>query len=235
MLNKSLELVPLFAGIPSAELSPISDRARRRTYPAKTQIVWRGDPGETLFVIQSGKVKVHSATENGSEITLAVRGPGSCFGELSLIDQSPRSADITTLEPTECLIVDGATLQDAIERSPKLAWHMMQHLAKLVREANDAVETLASRDVAGRVALLLLRLTENHGVPATGTTKGGPAKGIRIPMTLTKTDIKSFVGATREHVTNIMTEFTKAGLITTDSATGHLVVIDHDGLSKRIQ
>jgi CRP/FNR family transcriptional regulator len=136
------------------------------------------------------------------------------------------------LEATECIILEAAALQDSVSRHPALAWHLLRHLAKLVRESNDAVESLASRDVTGRVALLLLRLAENHGTPY---TPAGKASGTRIPITLTKTDIKSFVGATREHVTNIMNEFTKAGFITTDPATNHIVILKPDGLLKRIQ
>jgi CRP/FNR family cyclic AMP-dependent transcriptional regulator len=236
MNSKYIELIPLFAGLPQSDIEQLAARSRVRHYPAKTQIVWRGEPGDTLYVVQSGKVKVHSATENGSEVTIHILGQGACFGELSIIDESPRSADISTLEPTECLVLDGSSLREAIDRNPKLAWHLLRHLAGMVRRMSDSFETLASRDVPGRVAQLLLGLAEHHGKPWSGDPKNPKqAHAVRIDVSLSRNDIKSFVGATREHVTRIMGDLARTGCVATDPATGQIVVLDYDKLARRVQ
>jgi CRP-like cAMP-binding protein len=160
---------------------------------------------------------------------LAVLGSGACFGELSVIDGAPRSADVTAIERTECLVLDSSAVKKAAEAAPSLSWHLLRHLAHTVRAQNETVEAFASRDVAGRLANVLLRLAEQHGVPSSD------GNGVRIAVPLTKTDLKSFVGATREHVTNIMTEFTKLGYIATDEETGHFVVRKADELGRRAQ
>ncbi len=226
--EQHLKLVPLFRDATPAALSALAQHARRRSYTAKQQILWRGEDGDTLFVIVSGKVKVHSATEAGTDVILAVLGQAEWFGEISVIDGAPRSADVTAMERTECVLLDSGALKNAIDATPQLSWHLLRHLARTVRDQNETLEGFASKDVAGRVASVLLRLSENHG-QACG--KGG----IRIAVTLTKTDLKSFVGATREHVTNIMTDFTRLGYLATDNETGHIVILKPDELGRRAQ
>ncbi|MDR3707101.1 MAG: Crp/Fnr family transcriptional regulator [Capsulimonadaceae bacterium] len=229
-----LRSVPLFAGLPDSDIVALAAQTRRRVYRAKQQILWRGEPGETLYVIANGRVKIHSATENGTEVTLAVLGPAGYFGELSVLDNSPRSADVTALVETECTVLDGAALHETILQHSDIGWRLLQHLATLVRAQNANIESLASRDVAGRVAKLLLQLSEQHGEPWTELGVRSPARqGIRIAVPLTKIDIATFVGATREHVTNIMGGFTRSGSIMADPDTGHIVVLKRDNLARR--
>jgi CRP/FNR family transcriptional regulator/CRP/FNR family cyclic AMP-dependent transcriptional regulator len=236
MADYSLDRVPLFFGLPKSELELIAARTYRKSFPARTQIMWRGEPGANLYIIVDGCVKVHSSSENGSEVTLAVLRKGECFGELSIIDGAPRSTDVTSLVPTRCLVLDSQALKDAVERNPSIAWHLMARLATLLRKTNDAVESLACRDVSGRLANLLLSLGEHHGEPWTRPdTATPPVDGICINLKLSKNDLKAFVGATREHVSNVMSDFTRRGYITSDPVSNKIVLLDTAGLTSIAQ
>src|SRR4051812_14511079 len=100
-LEPLLGKIPLFSSLSPEALKTLAARMRRRRLPDGAPIVYRGDPAGALYVILSGRVKVHPATGSGGEVILDVKGPGGFFGEMSLLDSQPRSADVSTLEPTE--------------------------------------------------------------------------------------------------------------------------------------
>jgi CRP-like cAMP-binding protein len=230
----SLKRVPLFSELSDEEIGILEARSRRRGYPAKTQILWRGDAGDTLFVVESGRVKVHATTETGMEVTLNVLGRGECFGELSLIDGAPRSADVSTMEPTECTLVEGEAFRDALEQNPGLPLRLLRRFTKMVRTQNLAVESFAAFDASRRVALLLLQLANAHGEPWPETESSSPADSpVMIGLSLTKSDIGSFVGVTREHVTKILKDYARLQYIDYDPRTGRIIVLRREELAGR--
>jgi len=234
-VNAALRAVPLFSMLSDTDLQALTSQARKHVYPNRQQIIWRGEPGDTMYIILSGRVKVHSATESGSEVTLAVLGPREYFGELSLLDSRPRSADVTDVVATECMLLSGAALQETMRQHSDIGWGLLQHLARIIRDQNANIETFASRDVTGRVALLLLRLAEQHGVSWSGIIGNSASQGVRLSIPLTRTDIATFVGATREHVTNIVNGLTRTGTIATEPVSGHIVILRPERLKSRAQ
>lgn len=220
-ISQVIKNVPLFRGLTSDQISVLAQSARRRTYAPGAAIAYRGDPGGAMYVIVSGKLKVHSATENGIEVILAVMGEGECVGELSLIDGKPRSADITAWEKTECVIIDQDALLHTIKASSEVALSMMRVLCERVRNSSSAIESLASQDVISRVAELLARLSVEHGDPT--VLKDCPNARI-LRLDLTQADIASFVGATRERVNQAMGVLKKAKLIVLDPKTKRICV-----------
>lgn len=235
LISELIGSIPLFSSLSREQREALAGQTKQENYASREQILRRGTPGDTLYIIVSGQVKVHAATIAGSEVTLAVMGPGEYFGELSLLDDKPRSADVSALVDTECLLLSRTALHDAIREHSEIAWRLLKHLSHLVRVQNTSIETFASRDVTGRVALLLLRLAENHGVAWLGGSSSAPIRGVRISVPLTRADIGAFVGATREHVTNIVNGFRRSGLMTADAATRELVLLDREKLRKRAQ
>ena len=116
-----LRQVPLFAGLDSEALALLAVRPRRRKLPAGTPIVYKGDPSGALYLIASGRVKVHQATTGGEELILDAKGPGDFFGEISLLDGQPRSADVSTLEASDLLLLEGDALRQTIHQPPAVA------------------------------------------------------------------------------------------------------------------
>lgn len=222
-----LSQVPLFASLPDEARQTLAARMRRRRLPPATPILYRDDPAGAMYVIVGGRVKVHSATRNGDEVILAVLGAGAFFGEMSLLDGEARAADVSTLEPTEVAILEGAALHELVAAQPDVAWALLSALSRRVREQNRQMEMLMTRDVAGRVAALLLNLSGTQGRPAPD------GRGVRIEASLTQSDIASFVGATRERVSRALSGFRSQGAIFWDGA--HWVVLKPDVLTRRAE
>jgi CRP/FNR family transcriptional regulator, cyclic AMP receptor protein len=203
-----LKQVPLFADLADEEVRELMTVARRRTYRAGEVIFHREDPGQVLYVIKEGKVKICLISPDGQEMTLTVLGKGEYFGEFALLDGLPRSTDAIASERVECYTLQRTDFHNAIKKNPKIAIQAMEVLSKRLRNTNQMVEDLIFLDVYGRVAKLL-ELADAHGAKA----EDG---GIRIEMRLTQQELASMVGASRESVNKVMGYFTEKNFISTD-------------------
>lgn len=224
-----LKKVPLFAGLEEAALAALAARLRKRRMPDSTPVVYKGDPSGALYLIASGRVKVHQATSNGDEVILEVLGVGDFFGEMSLLDGQPRSADVSTLEESDLLLLEGDALQETIHEYPAVAWTLLRILSQRLRDQNDRAEMLMTRDVTGRVADCLLRLAKSQGTPLPD------GKSIRIDVSLTQSDIAALIGATRERVSRALTGFRSLGAIVWDKESGRWIVRNPAALAKRAE
>lgn len=224
-----LKKVPLFAGLTEKALDALAVQLRRRRLPSGTPIVYKGDPGGVLYLIAAGRVKVHQATFQGDEVILNVLGPGNFFGDMSLLDGEPRSADVSTLEDTELLLLDGEALRATITAQPALAWTLLGILSQRLRDQNDQLEALMTQDVAGRVAGCLLRLAKSQGMLLPDGTS------LRIEVSLTQSDLAALTGATRERVSRALTAFRKSGALVWDKEKGRWILRNPAALAKRAQ
>jgi len=224
-----LKKVPLFAELGEDALTLLAARLRRRKMPAGTPVVYKGDPAGALYLIASGRVKVHQATAGGDEVILEVLGPGNFFGEMSLLDGQPRSADVSTLQATELLLLEGEALRQTITEQPAVAWALLRILSQRLRDQNDRAEMLMTRDVAGRVADRLLKLAQSQGT----TLPDG--KSLRLDVSLTQSDIAALIGATRERVSRALTAFRKSGAILWDPNEGRWIIKNKAALEKRAE
>ena len=224
-----LRSVPLFADLDPDALTLLAARLRRRKLPGSTPVVYKGDPSGALYLIASGRVKVHQATTGGDEVILDVLGPGDFFGEMSLLDGQPRSADVSTLEPSELLLLGGDALRETIHQQPAVAWTLLRLLSQRLREQNAQSEMLMTRDVAGRVADRLLRLARSQG------TLQPDGKSIQLDVRLTQSDIAALVGATRERVSRALSAFRTSGAIAWNKETGCWLLKSPEMLAKRAE
>ncbi len=228
-LSALLGRVPLFSSLSPDALTALAARMRRRRLPDDAPVVYRGDPAGALYVILSGRVKVHTATRSGDEVILDVKGVGDFFGEMSLLDGRPRSADVSTLEATELALLDGQALREAVEAQPQMAWALLEFLSVRLREQNDKMETQMTSDVAGRVAGQLLHLAETQGRPMPD------GKSVRIEVSLTQSDIAALVGATRERVSRSLSTFRTQNYIAWDKGAGRWILLNRAALRKRAE
>ena len=204
-----LKQVPLFADLADEEVRELMTVARRRTFRAGEVIFHREDPGQVLYVIKEGKVKICQISPDGQEMTLTVLGKGEYFGELALLDGLPRSTDAIASERVECYTLQRTDFHNAIMKNPKIAIQALEVLSKRLRNTNQMVEDMIFLDVYGRVAKKLVELADAHGAKA----EDG---GIRIEMRLTQQELASMVGASRESVNKVMGYFTEKNFISTD-------------------
>src|SRR5947207_8243489 len=156
--SPSLKAVPFFTQLTESELDLIRSLAAEKHYPKNAVALTEGEMGDSLYMIQSGKVKVFIGDQDGREMILKILGPGDFFGEMSMIDKQPRSASVTTLESSIFLVMSHAAFEKCIEQVPRIATVVMRILAQRVREADKKIGTLALMDVYGRVASTLLAL-----------------------------------------------------------------------------
>jgi CRP/FNR family cyclic AMP-dependent transcriptional regulator len=214
-LSTVLRNIPLFQVLDDADLAHLEELATDRLVPRGGIILNEGDAGDSLFAIATGRVKVFIGDEDGREITLKLLGPGDFFGEMSLIDQEPRSASVSALEPTTLKVLSYQAFHDCLGRFPGIGFAVMNGLGKRLRDADRKISNLALMDVYGRVASTLLELA---------ISSGGK---LVIGEKLSQQDIANMVGASREMVNRILKDLTDRGYI---SVEAKLITIHNDRL-----
>ena len=216
--------VSIFSDLPEEEIQALSSATKRRTFRASEVIFHRDDPGQVLYMIKEGKVKICIISPDGQEVSLAVLGKGEYFGEFALLDGLPRSTDAVALEKVECYSLQRSDFLNAIQKNPKIAISVLEALSKRLRATDDMVEDLIFLDVYGRVAKKLLELADTHGVKT--------EEGIIIDVRLTQQELASMVGASRESVNKVLGYFTDKKFISTDK---HRITIHRvNDLKRRI-
>jgi CRP/FNR family cyclic AMP-dependent transcriptional regulator len=215
-----LATVPLFSGLQRDEIQRFAELTRERAYPKGSVILFQDDPGDSLFVLRAGRVKVVLIGEDGREVILGVLEPGAHFGELALIDDQPRSAHVIAMDDSQLLILRREDFRRRVEANPSVAWALLTELSRRLRRADVKIGGLVLLDVPGRIARLLLDLADETGSDA-------------IEKPLTHQTIAQMIGASRETVSRAMKEFQDAGLITVERR--RISVGDRDALEKRSQ
>jgi CRP/FNR family cyclic AMP-dependent transcriptional regulator len=226
-ITDNLGAVYLFTGLRPQELEALAQKVRVRRFRKGEAIFHQGDPGAALCVIITGRVKIHSEGSDGSDVIIRVFKPGEFFGELSLLDGSDRSADATTMEPTEMLMLTRGDLEDLIERYPRIAQNMLASLATRLRTSTRAIASHSVLDVRGKVARWLLDLAEEHGVPV--------PQGTLINVELTQGELAGLVGASRESVNKVIGQYRRRGFIEYDDEKQHLILLKPAELRKHCE
>ena len=215
-----LASVPLFRGLDRDELAKFGELVRERSYPKGSVILFQDDPGDSLFLVRTGRVKVVLIGEDGREVILGVLEPGAHFGELALIDDQPRSAHVIAMEDAQLLILRREDFRRRVDANPSVAWALLCELSRRLRRADEKIGGLVLLDVPGRIARLLLDLSEEGGGPA-------------IEKLLTHQTIAQMIGASRETVSRSMKEFQESGLIRVERR--RIAVANREALEKRAQ
>lgn len=196
----SIEQDKLLAQL-SPQLARLAGRGIVRSYRKNTIILNEGEPGDSLFVLLQGQVKVYATDENGREITYGTIQAGDYFGEMSL-DGGPRSASVMTLEPSLCSLVSRAAVQQHLADEPSFAFALVTQVIRRARSATETARRMALLDVYGRVIHTL-------------EGQQGPASA-QAPVQLTQIthqQIASRVGASREMVSRLLKDLEKGGYV----------------------
>lgn len=224
-LRAALEKVPLFHDLTEDELSALVAGLRTRRYGRGEVIFHRGDPGNALYIVLSGRVKISSPSEAGVEAILATLRPGEFFGSLALLDGAPRSASATAAEATEILILPRDRFRRLIDEEPAIRDHILAALAGELRRLTRHVEELHFLDIAGRLAARLVRLGEEQG-----QTEDAGSGGIRLDGPITQGELAAMVGSTRQSVNKLLGYLVDDGLIRMERDV--IVIVDLDALRR---
>jgi len=223
--TEALRNVPFFAGRSESDIGVLAERLVLRRFGADQVIFHYGDPAGLLYIITTGKIKISHSSPDGQEAVLAILGAGDFFGELALLDDSPRSATAETIEPTETLTLHRDDFLKYIDSNPAFARHVLNILAKRIRHLNKQVSDIFFLDLPARLARTLLLLASQHGEAT--------QDGILITISLTQTDLADMTGATRVSINKALGRFRRAGWVRVEGR--HLTVVDEEALARLIQ
>lgn len=213
----------LFSGLTPEATEPARAAMKQLAVRRGQTVFIEGEPGDSLYVLVQGKIKLSRSSSDGRENMLAVLGPGEVFGELSLFDPGPRTATATAVVDSTLAHLENSALQPWIDDRPEVAERLLMVLARRLRRTNNAIADLVFTDVPGRVAKALLSLAERFGSPADD--------GLRVTHDLTQEELAQLVGASRETVNKALADFASRGWLRLDSRA--VVILDRERLERR--
>lgn len=215
-----LRSVPILSGVPESDLAALAIACRDRSFPAGQIILRQDAPGDSLYVLIDGQVKVVLIGEDGREVILSVLGAGAVFGEMSLLDDAPRSAHVIAMTPCNALTLHRAAFHERLRASPDLSMAMLAALSSRLRRADERIRALSLLDVNGRVAHLLLQQAADAGTDT-------------FPRRLTHQTMAELIGASRETVSRTLRHLTNRGVIAI--ARRQVVILDRAALEAAVK
>lgn len=206
---------PLFAALPSEARDACAALARQRDYPSGATVFLQGDPGDALYGIHHGQVRISIDSPGGVTRHLNLLGPGELFGEIALLDGGPRTATATIMEPTRLAVIGRRAFIDLLIAQPRLAIQLLALVSARARWASDLVEDAAFLPGPARLAKRILGLMR----------LAGPDRRIRV----SQATLASFSGLSRQVVNQRLKAWSRAGYL--ETGRGTLKVLDADALA----
>jgi CRP-like cAMP-binding protein len=209
-----------FQALREADRSRLIDATRAVSVAAQRTLFRQGEPGDSFAVLISGRVKVIARSESGRSVLVGMRGAGELVGELAVLDDEPRSADVVTVDDVEVRIGTAQAFRRCVLESPSAAEVLCRTLVSRLRESDGGRVEMASLDGHARVALRLLDLATSYGTP--------DGSGVQIELPITQDELADWIGASRPAVARALADFRAAGFVTTGRRA--LSVTDEPGL-----
>jgi CRP-like cAMP-binding protein len=207
---------PLLARIDKNDLAELVRGAERRSYPAGQLLFVRGDPGDGVYAIVDGRVRVFLESPDGGEVLVAMRGTGDVIGELSLLDGHRRSASATAADNVIALWISRAHFRDWLMEHPAAALVMLREITQRLRDTTDQVAEIALLDIQTRLARRLWQVFKE------AARDGTPSTGSRVRVN--QSELATVVGVTRESVNKHMRKLKDRGVISVES--GRVVLLN---------
>ncbi|MDH6198632.1 CRP/FNR family cyclic AMP-dependent transcriptional regulator [Mycobacterium frederiksbergense] len=215
-MNEVLARAGIFQGVSPDAVAALVRQLVPVTVNRGRAVFTEGEPGDTLYIITAGKVKIGRKSVDGRDSLLALMGPSDMFGELAIFDPGPRTSTVTALTEVQAVMMSRSVLQSWIADRPEIAEQLLRVLARRLRRTNDNLSDLIFTDVPGRVAKQLLHLAQRFG------SREGDA--LRVDHELTQEEIAQLVGSSRETVNKALSDFAQRGWI---RVQGKSILIDN--------
>lgn len=214
-MTSAIELlrhVDLFQHLTETQLEDLAAQARELSFRKHAVLMTEGDAGESMYVIKSGSVKVFVSDDEGRELVLYQQGMGAVIGDISLLDDEPRSASVSTLEPTTALMIGKQAFLECLRTSPEMAINIIRSLTQRLRDATEGSRSLALDNVYRRLADKLQELcTGDEEVPRA------------TPRKYSHQELGNMIGASREMVGKVMAELVKGEYLEVRDGRIHLL------------
>lgn len=220
LIRDALADSDVFGALYDDEIDKLAEYGSMRTVTSGRTILQRGDPGDSMMIVLSGRVKVSNISSDGKEAILNFIDEGRCFGEIALLDGKERTADVSAMEKTELLVLRRGEVVRFIETHPDVALRMIGVLCQKLRRTTELVEDGMLLGMAPRVARTLLRLARDYGSKT--------AEGLRIELRLSQRELGSLAGTAREVVNRQLRSWKDEGVISIEG--GKLTILDQQTL-----
>jgi CRP/FNR family cyclic AMP-dependent transcriptional regulator len=222
--------VSLFADLEEAELARVAQVAINRHFPAGSIILREGDPGDTCYVIRSGRARITHEHPDGRALTLTNVGPGEIFGELAMFGGDQRSATVEAIDDVEAVAILADDLKRLLKEHPDISVKLLEGLAQKLRDSNERIARQSFQKVSSRVAGVLVRLVETER----GATVEHPTnpEGTEIVVHSTQADLAQLAGSSREATSRFLANLQRAGVVT--CRRGRVIVHDAAALRRYI-
>lgn len=204
------------------ELKQLAASATLIRHRPNTTIFQKGDAGGSMMAVMRGRVKVCTYSADGRELVLNFIDRGQLFGEISLLDGQPRSADAVAIEDTELLTLDRGRLLPFLKAHPEISTRLIEVLCQRLRWTSEALEDALLRDAQARVARGLLRLATAFGKQE--------ASGLRLDIKISQQQIGNLIGVSRESINKYIVEWGRAGYLTVSN--GYITIVDREALDE---
>lgn len=213
IVSAMLKRTALFGDLTLPERLILAKALRRGDVPKGAYVFRAGDPGRSFFLIVAGRIKI-SLSRQGREVVLAELGPGDYFGELSLIDGRPRSADVMAAVRSELLELPQDAFFRVLDTNGAVARKLLVEICRRLRDADNQIGTLATVDAAGRIVRALFKLGERHA------RHEGP--DLVFPKAPRQRDVAALAGTTRATTSRLIRQLAQQGLL---SFSGHSLIL----------
>ena len=213
----------IFQGVDPVAVQNLIEQMETVRFPRGTTIFDEGEPGDRLYIITSGKIKLARHAPDGRENLLTVMGPSDMFGELSIFDPGPRTSSAVCVTEVTAATMNSEMLKQWVADHPSIAQQLLRVLARRLRRTNANLADLIFTDVPGRVAKTLLQLANRFGVQEGGA--------LRVNHDLTQEEIAQLVGASRETVNKALAEFALRGWLRIEAKA--VVLLDVERMRRR--
>jgi CRP/FNR family transcriptional regulator, cyclic AMP receptor protein len=213
-----LERNHLFRGLSAATVQQISALVIRRSYQDGAIVFTQGDPGDALYGVVTGRIRISASTRDGKEMFLNIMEPGDTFGEIALLDGNPRTATASATALSELLVITRTQFLALLQREPTLAIHLLQLLCQRIRWTSGWAEDSALLAAPQRLARRLLSLAKLHGHDS--------QKGVQL--IISQEEMGRFLGLSRQVVNQYLQDWKASGWV--DLGRGKVTVVDEAAL-----
>jgi len=207
---------PLFAALPLSAIEDLTQRVSVRRVSVHSTVVSQDEPGDSMFIIVTGRIKVVIFGENGREVTLSILRPGDSFGEMSLFDGEARSANCIAIEPSTLLVLGREDLLRHLANHPRTALNLLGEMARRLRRADESIAQLALCDVNERLIRRLVSLAKEEGSES--------PEGMLVRRRPTQQELANMIGSCRETISRAFNQLAREGMII---PRGRSLVVTH--------
>jgi CRP-like cAMP-binding protein len=209
-----LKKIPILAELGPEVVARLAERIQLREVRRREVVYLPGDPGNSMFIVNGGRIKISKVTRDGKALTLNYCGPSEVFGETCLIEGGPREEMAEAMENSMITELERQDVERLLHNHAQFGYQLTRILATRRRELENKLETLVFRDVTSKLAELLLNLAQEYGVE--------DSRGTMVALKITHQELANLIGSTRETVSLTLSQFKRKNLICTD---GRKVII----------